>query len=623
MSEFNTLEKLIIPEKPRTIADEQIFVYAPKVAYNRLGLSGYNPEEFIVNREGIVSLRYKYADSIVGFDYDQEKSEVILHYGDGTSRKIVLSVYTKEYYSRKSLMSIFTFTEDDFSEEFDGNYYLLFSNVQTGFKSPDFLIQLEYYETTEFSNYLGSTEASLPGYVTLSDGVYKSIAGEVLIVATAKYSGRLILAAGDTFPANFHISSQEYDEKKLYLDKLDNTEHFGEGDYVLFADNIIGVVNCVKDDVYTIYEIVSSNLSGRSIFRYAGKVEHSEKEEEIYHYHLTDENNYFPTLPKNTHIQYGDTIIFEYNGIDYLKTIIKDIDNISSTGVVHLRSLGKRFTGLTGPQGVSVKDVEVVPYSVTVDGSNMYNIEVTLHDPSKVEDEDKVINAGTFTAPKGTDGKSFEIKVHVDNVTDLPEPAAELIGNAYSVGKERPYDVYVLEFVDNELQWLNHGPIEGPDGLIALTVSTQISSHETSTIAISKFNRVPVLGDIFIAMFISEDNKVCIGNFKIIRVNTTIAEYKRLDYKVIQGEDGTSKLEYIGNDINVSQGPHNGMATLSLTDFNRTPALNETFIAKFYRVYNSSSGTGLYQIATVNEATVLVFLIDILNASITMMDLRS
>lgn len=64
----------------------------------------------------------------------------------------------------------------------------------------------------------------------------------------------------------------------------------------------------------------------------------------------------------------------------------------------------------------------------------------------------------------GENGTSFQIVEHVTAVGNLPEPAAVLLGKAYSVGTATPYDIYVCEQQGDDLVWINQGPIQGPKG---------------------------------------------------------------------------------------------------------------------------------------------------------------
>lgn len=73
--------------------------------------------------------------------------------------------------------------------------------------------------------------------------------------------------------------------------------------------------------------------------------------------------------------------------------------------------------------------------------------------------------------PRGLPGNGLTILGHYDTEADLraavPNPA---IGDAYSVGTERPYDTYIFDGVT--LDWLNYGPFTGGGGVLPENVVT-------------------------------------------------------------------------------------------------------------------------------------------------------
>ena len=64
----------------------------------------------------------------------------------------------------------------------------------------------------------------------------------------------------------------------------------------------------------------------------------------------------------------------------------------------------------------------------------------------------------------GEDGQSFQINTHYDAVGSLPAAAATYLGQAVSVGATDPYDIYICELHNSAYEWINHGPIQGPQG---------------------------------------------------------------------------------------------------------------------------------------------------------------
>ena len=65
----------------------------------------------------------------------------------------------------------------------------------------------------------------------------------------------------------------------------------------------------------------------------------------------------------------------------------------------------------------------------------------------------------------GVDGTSFIIYEHVSSTDDLPTSyGTSEIGTAFSVGTVTPYSVYIWEYFESSLTWVNQGPLQGPKG---------------------------------------------------------------------------------------------------------------------------------------------------------------
>ncbi len=61
MAEYNIIEDLVIPEMPRVIDNEQLFVYVPKTNYHNFGIAKFSKNNFIV-KDGEVDLPYSLYD---------------------------------------------------------------------------------------------------------------------------------------------------------------------------------------------------------------------------------------------------------------------------------------------------------------------------------------------------------------------------------------------------------------------------------------------------------------------------------------------------------------------------------------------------------------------------------
>lgn len=140
----------------------------------------------------------------------------------------------------------------------------------------------------------------------------------------------------------------------------------------------------------------------------------------------------------------------------------------------------------------------------------------------------------------------FGIKVlgQVDTEEDLPESAEEF-GDAYAVGTESPYELYVWtrNMFEEEPGWFNIGefPKPGPQGpqgiqgeqgetgLIALESRSIYESYDPTvgsniSLLFPNFNRTPVVGDRFLALWHnSTSNSVYLVSLRIVSVSTNTA----------------------------------------------------------------------------------------------------
>lgn len=137
---------------------------------------------------------------------------------------------------------------------------------------------------------------------------------------------------------------------------------------------------------------------------------------------------------------------------------------------MHLNlSIGAWETYVTGTLGES--RLTTVPVILTVMESGL--IDEPLHQiPQTVAEQidnkatlalQKAVAVETAAAAGDYDGKNFQVLGYYDSLAELEAAVTEPErGDAYGIGAEAPYDVYVYDGVN--AQWVNNGSIQGAQG---------------------------------------------------------------------------------------------------------------------------------------------------------------
>lgn len=189
--------------------------------------------------------------------------------------------------------------------------------------------------------------------------------------------------------------------------------------------------------------------------------------------------------------------------------------------------------------------------------------------------------------PQGPAGQSFQIASIIANTSLLPTPTESIRNQAYLVGTEAPYDLYVITG-NGDLYWSNAGQItgvQGPQGIpgpqgpagangvnglngvdylfyFGDDIFSPIEVGQQRTVELAKFNRTPVVGDygilivdndngdsyiqVFIVSHIFDDNTSC---------NISGVMYSRLTRRYYACNTTTPKVPVVGNLISKIKEP--------------------------------------------------------------------
>ena len=148
--------------------------------------------------------------------------------------------------------------------------------------------------------------------------------------------------------------------------------------------------------------------------------------------------------------------------------------------------------------------------------------------------------------PQGPAGQSFEIAGIIAHTSLLPTPTESIRNQAYLVGAEAPYDLYVITGNGN-LYWSNAGQItgvqgpqgapgaQGPAGANGINgingvdylfyfgddLYTPLQPSFQTSVTLSKFNRTPVVGDYGILIVTNESGDSYIQVFNVMSIGET------------------------------------------------------------------------------------------------------
>ena len=188
--------------------------------------------------------------------------------------------------------------------------------------------------------------------------------------------------------------------------------------------------------------------------------------------------------------------------------------------------------------------------------------------------------------PQGPAGQSFQIASIIANTSLLPTPTESIRNQAYLVGTEAPYDLYVITG-NGDLYWSNAGQItgvQGPQGVpgpqgpagangingingvdylfyFGNDIFSPIEVGQQRTVELAKFNRTPVVGDYGILIVDNSNGSSYIQVFVVSHIfdtttcNISGVMYSRLTRRYYACNTTTPRVPEVGNLISKIKEP--------------------------------------------------------------------
>lgn len=188
--------------------------------------------------------------------------------------------------------------------------------------------------------------------------------------------------------------------------------------------------------------------------------------------------------------------------------------------------------------------------------------------------------------PQGPAGQSFQIAGIIANTSLLPTPTESIRNQAYLVGTEAPYELYVITG-NGDLYWSNAGQItgvQGPQGVpgpqgpagangvnglngvdylfyFGNDIFSPIEVGQQRTVELAKFNRTPVVGDYGILIVDNDNGDSYIQVFIVSHIfdttscNISGVMYSRLTRRYYACNTTTPRVPVVGNLISKIKEP--------------------------------------------------------------------
>ena len=187
--------------------------------------------------------------------------------------------------------------------------------------------------------------------------------------------------------------------------------------------------------------------------------------------------------------------------------------------------------------------------------------------------------------PQGPAGQSFQIAGIIANTSLLPTPTESIRNQAYLVGAEAPYDLYVITGNGN-LYWSNAGQItgvqgpqgnpgpQGPAGANGINgingkdylfyfgddIFSRIEVGQQRTVDLANFNRTPAVGDYGILIVDNDNGSSYIQVFVVTSISETVCNisgvmYSRLTRRYYACNTTTPRVPVVGNLISKIKEP--------------------------------------------------------------------
>ena len=189
----NIIEEIVIPEVPKVIPDQEIYVYVPTASSSKKGVASFNEDNFDVEN-GQVSIKEEYIENAIDerlggkvlkdFTVDATTGIGTKYYNDGTTATVQFPIGGGGTLFESAAVTILTFTTSSWVQEDDGTYSLAYSSTNTGFTDNEYIANLA--EAT--------TENEVTGYLNRADTYFQGSDGSILIEGIeTPFNGRLIL----------------------------------------------------------------------------------------------------------------------------------------------------------------------------------------------------------------------------------------------------------------------------------------------------------------------------------------------------------------------------------------------------------------------------------------------
>lgn len=233
MSEINVTAGRYVPDKPKTIASEQLEVYVPVAGYNNTGTASYDPNSFIVD-DGNVKLRRNPVRVVTEISQvDATTGKATITYDDNSTSEIVFPVIFDKKYDTNSMLTIISFTKDSFIKDDKSDEWLLIIPSQVisyPYYNSNFVVSLEEVSTATYQSSNVdinlSTSYKHNGFITLSDAVFKGEDGSLLITVqneAHRFDGRVLIFGGIIRSETIKTTTNIYDGNAAYsLEQADS-----------------------------------------------------------------------------------------------------------------------------------------------------------------------------------------------------------------------------------------------------------------------------------------------------------------------------------------------------------------------------------------------------------------
>ena len=180
--EQNVLEKLIIPETPRTTDMQKVMVYIPMATHTVEGIAKFNPNDFSFTDAG-VTLKYDLSKVVVDFDVNVATGEGTISYSDNTKFTFVFPTVHEDVF-KTSLTTQITFAKNSFLKS-ENAYHLVFTKDKTNQVNSNFITQVE--ELVENS-----------GYKVVIVDTFKGNDGSIILTTVEPFDGKISIV-DDTY----------------------------------------------------------------------------------------------------------------------------------------------------------------------------------------------------------------------------------------------------------------------------------------------------------------------------------------------------------------------------------------------------------------------------------------